>query len=451
MLGGPEEELIATDGSQVFAMDLQVVPLVWTTLLAPPGPVDSIAGVDLAFTPPLAGIRLLVAHIGDTTHHYLPASLGVTPSWSFPQTRRFGISSATPIDHFSTSPNPLGNMLVPTPIATSAIRLADVAASSGLGATYQPGGDGHCPGAVLTDLDGDLDTDLYLVRGDLTPNGGPVVPQTNLLYTNNGSGVFTAVAGAGGAIDPGNSAGAIAGDFTGDGLRDLYVINFMGPNTLYQRTAAGSYTDVTGSTDPTPLLLDNQAGLGVACDTGETEPACTLNATLAAAAGDIDRDGDLDIFVGNQLCCQGFTNGERDVLYRNDGNLAFTDITVAAGIEVLNPAQDSSTQALLIADFDNDLWPDIFITHKGVGPQREQLFLNDGDQNGDGIWDGTFSEWFASQPDPASATSPAPPWASTPATTTTTVISTSSSPTSRARARAAPAPGRPTWTSIATC
>ena len=400
VLGSPEEELIASDGTQVFALDLTVIPLVWTTLLAPPGPVDSIAGVDLAFTPPAATIRLLAAHVGDTTHHYLPASLVGTPSWAFPQMRRFGISSAAPIDYLSTAPLSVGNMLVPTPIATSAIRLADVAASAGLGAPYQPGGDGHCPGAVLTDLDGDLDADLYLVRGDLVGNGGAVTPQSNLLYTNNGGGVFTAIAGAGGAGDTGNSAGAIAADFTGDGLRDLYVINFMGSNTLYQRNAAGGYTDVTGSTDPTPLLLDNQAGLGVACDTGETEPACTLDATLAAAAGDIDRDGDLDIFVGNQLCCQGFTNGERDVLYRNDGNLAFTDITVAAGIEVPNPVQDSSTQAVLIADLDNNLWPDIFITHKGVGPQREQLFLNDGDQNGDGVWDGTFSEWFASQPDP---------------------------------------------------
>ena len=398
VLGGAEEELIASDGTQVFALDLAVVPLAWTTLLQPPGPVDSIAGVDVAFLPPAVVGRLLAAHVGDTTHYYLPASLVAVPSWSLPQVRRFGVSSAAPIDRFPTAPDPLGNMLVPTPLATSSIRLADVAASVGLGAVYQPGGDGHCPGAVFTDLDGDRDADLYLVRGDLDV-GGVLTPQTNLLFDNDGSGRFVPLSGL--AADGGNSAGALAADFTGDGLRDLYVANFMGPNRLYQRTAAGGYLDITPGTDPS-AANDGQAGLAVGCAAGESEPDCTLDATLAVAAGDIDRDGDLDLYVGNQQCCaqQGFTDGERDVLYLNNGDLTFTDITVAAGIEVASPVLNSSTQAVLIADFDNDLWPDIYVTHKGIGPQRDQLFINRGDGDGDLAWDGKFDEYFAGQPDP---------------------------------------------------
>ncbi len=287
---------------------------------------------------------------------------------------------------------------IPAPVpVTPPIQLQDVAQTVGLGTNYEPGGDGHCPGVVFTDLSGDGFPEIYLPQGNLGGN-----PQANRLWLNNANGTFTEINNAAGANDIGNSAGAIAADFTNDGLRDLYVINMLGPNTFYLLTPSG-YIDVTNFTDPTPgdPSGDTQEGLALACDTGETVGAgCTLNATLAAAAGDFNRDGWLDLYVGNHLCC-GFTEGQRDVLYINNQG-RFTDVTVAAGIEVPNPQKNSSTQAVQVADFNNDRWPDIYVSHKSDGPSgnRDQLFMNDGDANGDNVWDGTFTEYFANQSDP---------------------------------------------------
>ena len=296
----------------------------------------------------------------------------------------------------------------PNPIpVTPPIEVVDVAASVGLGGTYDPQGDGHCPGVVFTDLDGDHLPDLYLPRGD-TRDVVPM-PQTNLLFLNDGNGGFNAVADADGADDDGNSAGALAADFTGDGLRDLFVINMEAGNTFYVRTAGGRFEDRTDDTDPSPDdgAGDDQEGLGVACNTGETAATgCTLDASLAAAAGDFDRDGWLDLYVGNHQCCAN-NGGQRDVLYLNDGlgagpnsTVTFTDITVDAGIEVAAPDEDSSTQAVLVVDVNNDRWPDIYVSHKSDGPagNRDHLFLNDGDSDGDGLWKGTFSEYFIGQP-----------------------------------------------------
>ena len=404
LLGGLEEDLVATDGTQVLVLDL-ATPSSWLVLPTTPAPVDAVAAVDVSLPPPYPLVtRLLAAHVFDaaagsaTTYHLDPVAV----QWDKPQDLRYRIFSSAPLTVMTLPQGPLGERIVPTAIETSPIRMRDVAGSVGLGAVYDPGGDGHCPGAVFTDLDGDNAPDLYLVRGD--PDGnGPAMGAPNLLFLNDGSGAFLPMTGAASAADAGNGAGALAADFTGDGLRDLFVVNMEGPNALYERQSNGSYQDITPFTDPTQAD-DDQAGLAAGCDSGESEPGCTLDASLAAAAGDFNRDGLLDLYVGNHQCCEGFTEGERDVLYLNDGvgiagEVTFTDVTVAAGIVPDNPPppQQSSTQALLVADFDGNGWPDIYLTHKGKGPLRDELFLNDGNPVA-GV--PRFNEYFSGQPDP---------------------------------------------------
>ena len=383
VVGGPARDLIASDGASIFALDLRVAPLAWVTLAAPPGPPDAVVGEDL-WNQTVAE-RRLVTSVGGTSWVYNVA----TASWTLPDTRRFALGSSAPLG--------FGNVVVPRPLATSPIRLVASEATAGIGAIYEPGGDLHCPGIVFTDLDGDDDPDLYLVRGAGSSQG-----TRNSLWRNDGNGTFSPVAFADGADDPGDGAGAIAADFTGDGIRDLFVINATGPNALYRRTAT-NYRDVTVQTDPTPgdPINDTQEGLGVGCDNGETAPSCTLDATLAAAAGDFNRDGWLDLYLGNHQCCvPAFSVGERDVLYISNGldangDVTFTDVTYTAGIEQLVPPfGDSSSQAVLVADFNNDRWPDIYVTGKSIGPTWDQLFLNDGDRDNDLRWDGTFTSWF---------------------------------------------------------
>ncbi|MFQ5665811.1 MAG: FG-GAP-like repeat-containing protein [Candidatus Binatia bacterium] len=402
-LGGRtgRDELVASNGNAIVSLDLDAPAPAWAALQPPtPAHVDRLTTTDVklfegdevaAVVPALTvvsglGEYLLVEEVGGLV-------------WHGPLELRYLTRARTPIDVATEMPGREAILVIDPPVRTE-MALRDVASEAGIGGYRFPGGDGHCPGAVFADVNGDDLPDLYLVKG-FPPH--PSIE--NVLFANDGAGSFVAVPGAQGAGDPRNSAGALLADYDGDGDRDLLVLNFDDRNTLYENRG-GTFVDVTEQTDPTPADapgdLQEGVGFGVspsACEPGETPP-CRLDDTLSAGWGDIDRDGDLDLYAGNHLCC-GFAQGERDVLYRNNGDGTFTDITAVAGIAREPPSHPpGSTQALVIADLNNDLWPDIYAAHKGDGPSRDELFLNDGDADGDGRWDGTFTEYFSSQPDP---------------------------------------------------
>ena len=101
--------------------------------------------------------------------------------------------------------------------------------------------------------------------------------------------------------DHGN--GVIAGDVDGDGLLDLYFVNQLGRNELCSNLGHGTFRNIT-----------NEAGVGVPGRVGVT-----------ASFADIDNDGDPDLFVT--------TVRDGNILFENDGNGHFTDITKAAGLE----------------------------------------------------------------------------------------------------------------------
>lgn len=185
------------------------------------------------------------------------------------------------------------------------------------------------------DYDNDGDEDLYL-----TSNG------PNNLFRNDGDGNFTDVtdeAGVGNALF---SVGAAFGDLDNDGDLDLYVVNFgAGLDVLYRNDGpvgpggAYTFTDVT-----------NDAGT-------------TLDRSSRGVAFlDYNQDSLLDIYV-NAI-------GE-DILYRNDGNLQFTD--VAADFGFSNPGQGVGA---VVTDLDNNGWIDIFTGNRSFEPNR--LYMNDG-------------------------------------------------------------------------
>ncbi|MFM8478357.1 MAG: FG-GAP repeat domain-containing protein [Planctomycetaceae bacterium] len=137
------------------------------------------------------------------------------------------------------------------------------------------------------------------------------------------------------SLPPGSPAlGVVTGDWNQDHHCDLYVANDTTANTLLINDGHGA-------------LRDQAVVAGVAFNRlGEPE------AGMGVATGDIDGDGQLDLFVGNYF-------GESNTLYRNEGNSVFLDVTAEFGLAA--PSRSRLTFGTLLNDFDNDGWLDVFV------------------------------------------------------------------------------------------
>jgi hypothetical protein len=281
-------------------------------------------------------------------------------------------------------------------IVNANTQFENVTVAAGLQDYIADSGDIHGPGAVFTDLNSDGLPDLYLLRGSTVFNAS----SPNELYINDGNGSFYRLPNDAGAGDDGAATGAIAADYDNDGDVDLYVLNFNGANVLLQNqlsdTGTFSFIDHTPSTAPTNSDA-NQIGLAGAFDDNAEFGSILLDNSLTAAWSDVDRDGDLDLFVGNHdsFCLEGNAEGpsglpgQRDIFYRNNGDGTFSDVTVhfdvtgyqsKSGQTMTSGQHFSSSIAIVFADFDNDLWPDLLVTNKvGGSDDRNMLYRNLGD------------------------------------------------------------------------
>ena len=211
-------------------------------------------------------------------------------------------------------------------------------------------------GVALFDADGDDDLDLYFMQF------GPIdssreSDRRNRYFLNDGTGHFTDSSEASGLDVESLSCGVATGDMDGDGDVDVYIANY-GPNQMMRNNGDGTFTDVTESTGT------GHPGWGASC-----------------AFLDYDLDGDLDLFATNyiewspeseQKCtdwldrpdyCSPKSYAARtiDVLYRNDGNGLFTDVTESAGLSGVK----GNGLGVAWGDFDDDGWPDIFVANDG--------------------------------------------------------------------------------------
>ncbi len=221
-------------------------------------------------------------------------------------------------------------------------------------------------GVALFDLENDGDLDVYCVQSGRL--GSPGAAGANQLYVNDGSGHFTNVSDASGADDTGYGMGVTAGDFDNDADTDLYVTN-VGQNVLLRNNGDGTYTDVT-----------KVAGVG-----GD-------DWSTSAAFVDYDRDGDLDLYVCNYIvwspagdlrCRNGagqpdycnptsYGSPQPDVLYRNEGDGTFADVSAEAGIRTAF----GNGLGVVCGDLNGDRQTDIFVANDGVD---NQCWINQGD------------------------------------------------------------------------
>jgi hypothetical protein len=236
-------------------------------------------------------------------------------------------------------------------------------------------------GLGFFDFDNDGWLDIYSSNGvrfeeTYTKETAPV----SHLYRNNRDGTFSDVTARAGVGRTGWGTGVAIGDFDNDGWDDLFC-SYWGHNVLYHNNGDGTFTDVT-----------RKAGLY------EERVRWGTGATFL----DYDRDGFLDLFVANfveldiskvkvpgepggcfwkgmPVVCgpMGLPPG-MNILYHNNGDGTFTDVSEKAGI--LRPGPHYSLTSVSY-DFDNDGWPDIYVA---VDSMASMLFHND--------HDGTFSE-----------------------------------------------------------
>ena len=176
----------------------------------------------------------------------------------------------------------------------------------------------------------------------------------NILYQNNGDGTFTDVTKKA-HIDQtgGHYAFSVSTfDYDDDGWPDMYVACDSAPSILYHNNHDGTFTDVAVMS-------------GVAFNEDGREQA-----GMGTSIADYNGDGRLDIFKTN-------FSDDTPILYRNDGNGVFTDVTYAAGL-------GTHTQYLgwgtMFFDFDNDSWPDIILVNGHVYPEVDKFHLAAGYQ-----------------------------------------------------------------------
>ncbi len=229
------------------------------------------------------------------------------------------------------------------------------------------------PGVCVADFDGDGWSDIYFVNGrDLYGRG---LPARNALYRNNRDGTFTDVTEKAGVPGTGFGLGCVWGDYDNDGRPDLYVTQY-GKNILYHNNGDGTFTDVTAKAH-----VDG------------TDFGTMLH--LAATFFDYDRDGLLDLYASGYVefgpdakqtcmingaessCPPSAYRGTAAVLYHNNGDGTFTNVTRAAKMYQPN----GKVLALLASDYDNDGWPDLFAANDGM---EIYLYRNQ--------HDGTFAE-----------------------------------------------------------
>ncbi|NOU51017.1 CRTAC1 family protein [Pseudoalteromonas sp. JBTF-M23] len=225
---------------------------------------------------------------------------------------------------------------------TQHVRFAN--ATQALQQGFEIQGESFMPGVAFFDFNNDTLVDIYMANGHGQPNA---------LYKNLGNGKFANVATQAGVDNTGYTTGIAVGDLNNDGYDDLYVA---------AQTTMGD--GVNAEDGPDVIYINQKDGTfkPLSASSGLQEAGFTTSVGML----DYDKDGDLDIIVGRMIDMDIFdpqanrTNPTvRSHLYRNNGNLTFTNVTNEVGV-----GKDFTTWAIAVFDYDNDNDVDIFLGHE---------------------------------------------------------------------------------------
>jgi enediyne biosynthesis protein E4 len=209
-------------------------------------------------------------------------------------------------------------------------------------------------GSIILDYNNDGWPDIFFVNGGSFVDKQKAAGARHRLYRNNKDGTFTDVTATSGIGVSGFGMGACSADYDNDGWPDLYITS-VGGNKLYHNNGSGAFTDVTDKARVGSQLW-----------------------SASCAFGDIDNDGYVDLYVTNYVdfsvqnnkycvytgdtrvyCHPNVYNGVPDILYRNNGDGTFTDVSRAAGIY----RPDGKGLGVVFGDYDGDGWIDIYVAN----------------------------------------------------------------------------------------
>ncbi|MGA7242803.1 MAG: CRTAC1 family protein [Terracidiphilus sp.] len=215
-------------------------------------------------------------------------------------------------------------------------------------------------GVAVFDYDNDGLLDIFFTNGAAIPSLIKNDPSfNNRLFRNNGDGTFTDVTEKAGLAGVGYSMGVAAGDYDNDGCVDLYVTGFN-RNQLLHNNGDGTFTDVTDKAGVSGIVP------------GQGKPW-----SVAAGWIDYNNDGLLDLFVVNYLdysistaqscqtdnivdyCSPNEYRGTPNILYRNNGDGTFTDVSEQSHIS----QYVGKGMGVAFADYDGDGFTDIFVSN----------------------------------------------------------------------------------------
>lgn len=208
--------------------------------------------------------------------------------------------------------------------------------------------------------------DIYIANGSfheiISSGEHPGTLTSNVLYENLGNGRFINRTELSGVGDTGYSMAVTVADFNNNGYPDIFVSNY-GPNKLYRNNGNGTFTDIS-----------NRAGVA------------GNESTAGAVWLDYNNNGLLDLYVANYVEFNPALNlvyapdgypgplnfkGQADILYRNNGDETFTDVTEEMGIH----NSDGRAMGVGALDFDEDGYPDIYVANDAMA---NYFFKNDG-------------------------------------------------------------------------
>jgi len=257
----------------------------------------------------------------------------------------------------------------------SGINMDKLYANSGSGIFHDvtdPAGDMANPyytdAVAWIDFDRDGDLDLYVANTSFFDDtDSTMIYYPDLFYRNEGA-YFSEITNSVGMsvvfAAPYHGSGVALGDWNNDGWQDIFVSNHLGaPNYLWQNMGSGVFTEMAYA-------------YGV---DGYNEGGGVYGASGGACFGDIDNDGDLDLFVANESPKNSSAGSDGSALYINEGGPYFymIDESESRGIDYY-PIQSVPT----FADYDNDGWLDLLIS--GASPGNYAFLYHN---NGDGTFE----------------------------------------------------------------